>query len=132
MVWRVTDDLWERFSRHVPPHRVSPRGGRPPCDDRGCLNGIIFVLRSGTQWQMLPANEFGVSGSTCRRRFADWSTRGVWNAVHEDLLDELGLAGRVDLTAAAVIDSASVRAVFGGATPDRTRRTARRTAANVT
>src|SRR6266404_7609586 len=102
MISRVTDDLWERFSSHIPPHVISPKGGRPPCDDRGCLDAIIFVLRTGTQWQMLPAKEFGVSGSTSWRRFADWSKRGVWNAVHDALLDELGLAGKIDLSAAVI------------------------------
>lgn len=128
---RVTDGLWERFAAHLPPHLKSAKGGRPPADDRRCLDGIIFVLRTGTQWQMLPGAAFGVSGSTCWRRFALWTGCGVWHAVHRDLLDALGLAGRIDLSA-AVIDSASVRAVFGGPTPGRTPRTARRTGANAT
>jgi transposase len=131
MVPRVTDELWERFRAHIPTHKISRKGGRPPRDDRNCLDGIIFVLRTGTQWQMVPSKQFGVSGSTCWRRFADWSKRHVWSAVHQDLLNELGLAGEIDLSA-AVIDSASVRAVFGGATPDPTRRIARKRAASVT
>src|SRR5947209_19792008 len=107
------------------------REGVRHCDDRNCLDGIIFILRSGTQWQMLPSKQFGVSGSTCWRRFADWSKRGVWSAVQEDLLNELGLAGKIDLSS-AVIDSASVRAVVGGATPGQIQRIARQMAANVT
>jgi len=129
MIPRITDDLWERFKVHIPGHVISPKGGRPPRDDRECLDAVIFVLRTGTQWQMLPSQEFHVSGSTCWRRFAQWTQAGVFNAVHEDLLDELGLAGKIDLSA-AVIDSASVRAVFGGATPGRTQRIARKMAAN--
>jgi transposase len=116
MIPRVTDDLWERFSVHLPPHKVSRKGGRPPRDDRNCLDAIIFILRTGTQWQMLPAKEFGVSGSTCWRRFDAWSKCGVWSDTHQALLNELGLSGRIDLSA-AVIDSASVRAVFGGPNP---------------
>jgi transposase len=131
MISRVTDDLWKRFGLHIPPHKISRKGGRPPRDDRNCLDGIIFILRTGTQWQMLPGKQFGVSGSTCWRRFADWSKRGVWSEVQEDLLDELGLAGKIDLSA-AVIDSASVRAVFGGATPGPIPRIARKMDANVT
>lgn len=131
MVPRITDELWERFRIHLPPHRNSAKGGRPPSDDRSCLNGIAFVLRTGTQWQMLPSDELGVSGSTCWRRFAHWSKAGVFTAVHHDLLDELGLAGRIDLSA-AVIDSASVRAVFGGATPAPIPPTARKMAVNAT
>ena len=131
MLSPITDDLWERFSRHLPPHKIGLKGGRPPSDDRSCLNGIIFILRTGTQWQMLPIKQFGVSGSTCWRRLAAWTRCGVWHAVHEDLLDELGLAGKIDLSA-AVIDSASVRAVFGGATPVRIPRIERKTGANAT
>ena len=131
MISRVTDDLWERFKVHIRPHRISPKGGRPPCDDRECLDAIIFILRTGTQWQMLPGKQFQVSGSTCWRRFADWTKAGVFKALHKDLLDALGLAGKLDLSA-AVIDSASVRAVLGGATPGRIPRIARKMAANAT
>jgi transposase len=72
------------------------------------------VLRTGCQWQMIPERQFGVSGSTCWHRFDEWTRAGVWPAVHHATLNELGLAGKVDLSA-AVVDSQSVRAVFGGA-----------------
>lgn len=131
MVPRITDELWERFRVHLPAHQRCPKGGRPHCDDRNCLDGIAFALRTGTQWQMLPSEALGVSGSTCWRRFAHWTRCGVFVAVHHDLLDELGLSGKIDLSA-AVIDSASVRAVLGGATPAPIPPIARKTAANAT
>ena len=127
----VTDELWTHFRPHVPEHPKSPKGGRPRADDRACLEGIAFVLRSGCQWQLLPDKQFGVSGSTCWRRFDEWTAAGVWPRVHHDLLDRLGLAGKVDLSA-AVIDSQSVRAVFGGRTPAPARWTAANAGANAT
>ena len=112
----VTDDLWRRFEPHLPHHPAGRKGGRPRADDRKCLEGVAYVLRTGCQWQMLPELQFGVSGSTCWRRFEEWTRAGVWPAVHHAVLNELGLAGKVDLSA-AVVDSQSVRAVLGGRTP---------------
>ena len=127
----VTDDLWRRFEPHLPQHRHGRKGGRPRADDRRCLEGVAFVLRTGCQWQMLPDRQFGVSGSTCWRRFDEWTRAGVWPAVHRAVLNELGLAGKVDLSA-AVVDSQSVRACFGGRTPAPARWTAANAGANGT
>src|SRR6516225_84932 len=44
-------DLVEPFFP-IPPRR--PKGGRPRVPDRACFTGILFVLRSGIPWQMLP------------------------------------------------------------------------------
>ena len=127
----VTDDLWRRFEPHLPHHPPSRKGGRPRADDPACLEGVAYVLRTGCQWQMIPERQFGVSGSTCWRRFDEWTRAGVWPAVHHATLNELGLAGKVDLSA-AVVDSQSVRAVFGGRIPGPAPSTAARTAANGT
>src|SRR5829696_7809999 len=127
----VTDELWRRFEPHVPPHPRGPKGGRPRADDRACLAGVAYVLRTGCQWQMLPERQFGVSGSTCWRRFDEWTAAGVWPAVHRAVLDELGLAGKLDRSA-AVVDSQSVRACFGGRTRGRAPSTAASAGASAT
>ena len=127
----VPDDLWGEFRPHLPPHPPQPRGGQKPADDRACLRGIIHVLETGSQWQKLPTSAFGVSGSTCWRRFRDWTRAGVWSLLHRSILDRLGKLGEVDWTR-NVIDSASVRAVLGGPTPGPTPRTAAKTAASAT
>lgn len=110
----LPDELWSQFEPLLPaPPPPSPKGGRPPVDNRAALRGIIFVNRTGIPWQMLPREVFGVSGSSCWRRLRDWTRLAVWPEVHRRLLNELGRRGGVDL-ARAVVDSQSVRAVKGG------------------
>jgi type I restriction enzyme R subunit len=50
----VTDELWAMVGPLVPHRRPQPKGGRPWVDDRATLNGILYVLRSGIPWRMLP------------------------------------------------------------------------------
>ena len=51
---RVSDDLWEAIEPLLPKERPKPRGGRPRIPDRAVLGGIIFALRAGTPWRLLP------------------------------------------------------------------------------
>lgn len=111
----VSDELWSEVAPLLPAAKPKPNGGRPPVSDRACLAGIIFVLRSGIAWNLLPP-EFGCGdGVTCWRRLRDWTRAGVWALLHERLLNRLGKLGGIDWSR-TVVDSASVRAVFGGAT----------------
>src|SRR5262249_49706813 len=89
------------------------KGGRAPGDDRACLAGIIFVLRSGIPWEMLPLEMGCGSGVTCWRRLRSWQRRGVWRKLLHALLDRLGSEGLIDWDKACV-DSQSYRAVLGG------------------
>ena len=114
----LPEALWERIQPLLPPEPPKPKGGRPRVPDRACLTGILFVLKSGSPWEYLP-KELGCGcGMTCWRRLRDWQQAGVWQAIWEMLLNELGLAGQINLSW-AVIDSCSVRAVFGGRKPGR-------------
>ena len=109
-----------------------PKGGRPWIEDRAVLGGIVYVLRAGVPWRLLPARELGCgSGVTCWRRLRDWQAAGVWEALHHRLLDWLGDDGQVDWSRAA-IDSLSVRARRGGSSSAQTRSTAARLAPSTT
>ncbi len=116
----VPDALWQQVVELLPAHPDHPDGGNDFAGDRLCLRGIIFVLNTGIGWQDLPTECFGVSGSTCWRRMRDWTAAGVWSRLHELILQHLDKAHGFD-GSTAVIDSASVRAVKGGATPAPTR-----------
>jgi len=50
----INDQQWERIKPYIPKRKRSSRGGRPPSDDRACLEGILWVLRSGARWRDLP------------------------------------------------------------------------------
>jgi transposase len=127
----LTDELWDAIAPHLPPRARSPKGGRPAVDDRRCLLGILVVLREGLRWQSLPAEMGCGSGSTCWRRFRDWTAAGVWAKAHRQMVQLLGEQGLLSLER-AVIDCASVRAVKGGRTPAPTRWTGPRRAVSAT
>jgi transposase len=93
--------------------------GRTPIPDRAVLTGILFVLRSGIPWRMLPREMGCGSGVTCWRRLVRWQRAGVWKRLHGVLLAELRRRGRLEL-ARAIVDSASLRAMRGGKKLDRT------------
>ncbi len=108
----VPDDLWAVVAPLLPPEPPKPKGGRPRVPDRAALTGIIFVLRSGIQWELLPQEMDCGSGMTCWRRLRDWQAAGVWEALHHTLLDRLGEAGQIDWSRAC-LDSASLPAKRG-------------------
>ena len=128
---RVSEALWKAIAPLLPEPMRSPKGGRPPIPNRACVEGIIFVLKTGMPWQMLPTEWGYGSGSTCWRRFRAWTRLGVWPELHRRLLRVLGRRGRINLER-AVIDSAARRALQEGRTPGPTRPIAGKTAANAT
>lgn len=109
----ISDELWSEIESLLPKHKTGPKGGHPfyP-NDRGCLEGIVFVLKTGCQWQRLPVSDLWPSGSTCWRRFREWTRAGIWPQLHKRLLNRLGRVGAIDLDR-VVVDSASVRAKKG-------------------
>lgn len=110
----LDDELWHIIEPLLPKRKRRFRyPGRKALSDRDVLTGILFVLKTGIPWEDLPQEMGCGSGMTCWRRLRDWQKAGVWDKIHRVLLSQLRRADQVDLSR-AVVDSASVRAVFGG------------------
>jgi transposase len=121
MIWSmqqealVPDDLWEAIEPFLPKEPPKYKGGRPRVPDRAALAGIVFVLKTGIPWRMLPTELGCSSGSTCWRRLRNWQEAGVWKKLHERLLNWLGDEAPPDWSRASV-DTISVRAKRGAST----------------
>ena len=93
-IWEVPEELWKRFEpileRHYPPAPT----GRPRADLRRVLNGVIFRMRSGCQWNRLP-ERFG-DEATVHRWFQRWVKDGVLAELWAILLSECEELGAVD------------------------------------
>src|SRR3712207_4687135 len=118
----VTDELWGVIEPLLPEEPPKPKGGRPRIDDRAALTGILFVLKSGIPWGMLPQEMGCGSGMTCWRRLKEWHEAGVWERLRKTLLDRLGQANEIDWERAS-LDSSSVAAAGGANKPARTPQT---------
>jgi transposase len=86
----LTDEQWEKIRPLIPPRPPKPKGGRPPAPDRACLEGILWILKTGARWRDMPDQY--PNPSTCWRRLRDWEEAGVfkdmWRAFLSDLDDE--------------------------------------------
>ena len=113
----IDDRLWNLIEPVLPVKKRRFRHpGRKPLDNRAVLTGIIFVLKTGIPWEDLPREMGCGSGMTGWRRLRDWQKAGVWNEIHRVLLSELRGADQIDFSR-ALVDSGSIRAVFGGRRP---------------
>jgi len=106
----LTDAQWQRVAPHLPQHPPSRKGGRPRADDRECLEGVLWVLRSGARWRDVPVDL--PSGCTCWRRLQEWAGDEALQHVHALLVGELGASGRLDLKE-LLADATFVRAKKG-------------------
>ena len=116
----IDDELWAQIEPLLPKKRRRKRhAGRKELCNRRVLTGILFVLKSGIPWEMLPKEMGCGSGMTCWRRNRDWQRQGLWNRLHKVLLAKLRGADRLDFSR-AIADSSSIRAVGAGKKLDRT------------
>lgn len=117
---RIPDEIWDEVKHILPKEKPRNTKGHPAVPFRQVLDGILFVLRTGCQWKMLP-KEYG-SGSTCHRRFQQWVSTGVFEKLWVRLLkiyDEThGIKWKWQS-----LDSASIKAPLGGTRQVPTRRT---------
>jgi transposase len=111
----VSDALWQRIEPLLPSPkpRRSRFPGRRPLDYRKVLTGIVFVLKTGINWDDLPAELGWGCGKTCRNTLKSWQADGIWQRLHHILLEELQEAGKIDWSRSAA-DSTKSRAPGGG------------------
>ena len=89
-------------------------GGRPrKTDMREVLNGLLYLLRTGCQWRMLP-RDFPPR-STVYNIFRQWDRDDDWDHIHHELLMALReKMGREASPSAGIIDSQSVKSAEKG------------------
>jgi transposase len=110
----INDELWAIVAPLLPPESPNPHGGRPrTIADRTALTGIVFVLKGGIPWEVLPQELGYGSGTTCWRRLREWQRADVWRCLHQARVQRLQHASRIDWERAS-LDSASVPAPGGG------------------
>src|SRR5262245_16276271 len=109
----VSDALWQRIEPLLPKPRRFRFPGRKPLDHRKVLTGIVFVLKTGINWDDLPAELGWGCGKTCKNTLKAWQAAGVWEQLHRVLLQDLQEADRIDWSRAAA-DSTKARALGGG------------------
>jgi transposase len=101
----VTDEQWEVIQAILP--KRTAKTGRPPSDSRLMLNGILWILRTGSPWRDLP-ERFG-PWQTVYDHFAKWRALGAYERILEALHIRLDADGAIDWDLWC-IDGSSVRA----------------------
>lgn len=110
IIWHIPDNLWHKLKpildEHDPPHYT----GRKRIDARAALDAIIFRLRSGCQWNQLPA-EFP-DHSSVHRTFQRWECHGVLDRIWVAIVEECEELGGIDWSWQSA-DTAMSKARFG-------------------
>jgi transposase len=90
----LTDKQWAQIEPLLPPLPKSKKGGHPWVPNRPCLEGILWVLRTGARWQDLPDKY--PSPSTCWRRLQMWEEQDVWLDIWRAFLGTLDQRKQLD------------------------------------
>ena len=127
-IWQCPDDLWNTIVAPVlealdPPAKT----GRKRIDPRPALDGMIYQLRSGCQWNHLPP-QFG-NDRSIHRTFQRWVDKGVWAEIWSVLIGCCAGLDEVDWSWQSA-DGFMGKARQGGVKSDPTPRIAGKTAPN--
>ena len=111
-ITKISDEFWNMICNLLPDEKPNNTIGRPVVPFRKVMDGILYVLRTGCQWKMLP-KEYG-SGSTCHRRFQQWVQlaifKKIWMKLLKDYDRKIGIKWEWQ-----TIDSISIKSPLGGA-----------------
>jgi putative transposase len=126
-IWEVDDELW-KIIQHILSELDPPSWtGRDRIDQRAALNGIIYQMRSGCQWNHLP-EQFG-DDSSIHRTFQRWIQKGVLERIWARLVENCQELGGVDWEWQSA-DGAMGKARLGGTMSAQTPRIVGKTAPN--
>ena len=107
----LTDKQWEIIEPLIPPSR--PGGRKRTVDIREVVNAIVYVLRSGCVWRLLP-NDFP-KWQAVYYYFSLWKKDGTWKKIHDEIRGQVRLKARKKKQpTAGVIDSQSVKTAEKG------------------
>lgn len=111
--WRITDELWEQMEPLLPLGKSHPLGcHNPRVPNRNAMNAILFVLRTGCQWNALDATGI-CSCSSAYRRFREWTEAGVFKEFWKRGLLKYDEIKEIDWSWLA-LDGALCKAPLGG------------------
>ena len=110
-IWEVDDELWAIIQSTLAELDPAAATGRPRTDERAALNGIIHQMRSGAQWNRLPAH-FG-DDSSVHRTMQRWIKKGVFEHIWALLIENCEELGGVNWEWQSA-DGAMGKARFGG------------------
>jgi putative transposase len=111
VILKIPDELWDEIKVVLPIEKPFKTIGRPIVSYRKVLDGILYILRTGCQWKMLP-KEYG-SGSTCHRRFQEWNGLDLFKKIWVKLLTIYGNLNGINWTWQS-LDSISIKSPLGG------------------
>jgi len=96
--FELDDELWALVQPHLPKPKArrARYAGRRPLEDRALLAGILYVLKTGIRWQLLPQELGCGSGMSCWRRLRAWQRSDAWEQVQMVLRNELAEGDRID------------------------------------
>ena len=93
----ITDAQWAIIEKVLPESKSGEgKKGRPPQDKRQVLNGVIWICRTGAQWDEMPDKY--PPYQTCHRYFQQWVESGVWNKLLWEIAKDLKDRGKMDIT----------------------------------
>src|SRR4051812_7741411 len=92
--YELSDRQWSRLAPLLSGRPHPGKAGRPPCDLRAVVNGILWILHTGAPWRDLP-ERYGLC-KTVFARFNRWRRDGTWTRIATALLDELDDKGLID------------------------------------
>jgi len=126
-IWEVNDELWSTIENILGDLDPPAKTGRPRTGQREALNGIIYVMRTGCQWNQLP-EPFG-DDSSVHRTMQRWIAKGVFKRIWAVLVENCQELGGVNWQWQSA-DGAMGKARFGGMMSGRTPRIAANRARN--